>query len=100
MITNDTMLVQLTVGQLRDIIDDRVQQALQISTPDEDPLGTLVHGLDALAKFLGYSVPYTSVLVKSGKYKEAIVRGKGSRRISFYPKVLKKLLQEESLQTL
>lgn len=99
MITNDTMVVQLTVGQLCGIIDDRVRNAMAVKE-DPDPRGELVHGIKALAEFLGLSISTTSAIINEGRYKEAIVRREGSRRVSFFPKVLKRLLQEESLKTL
>lgn len=95
MITNDTLLVQLTVGQLRDIIDDRVSQVS--APPDPDPMGLPQHGLKTLADFLGYTIPHTSTLVNEGKYPEAICRLNG-RHIIWYPKVLSRLIQEESIQ--
>lgn len=99
-ITNDTMLVQLTVGQLRDIIDERVREAASAPQASADDPGPLEHGLVNLASHLGLSPEYTSHLVNQGRFNGAVVRRKGSRKISFYPKLLTKLLQKESEQTL
>lgn len=94
MISDSTMLVTLTAGELRSIIDERVQQALHPA--DSDPLGPLVWGNKALAEFLGCTPAHASVITQTGKYEGAIVHPHGSRRVAFYPKLLKQMIQNQS----
>ena len=91
------MLVQLTVGQLRDIITDFVQQIIATSLKaNNDPYGEVEHGLANFASYLGCTPQWASRLINEGKYNEALARPKGSRKIIFFPAVLKRLLVEEA----
>ena len=92
--TDNRMLVQLTVAELYDIIDERVASALGAQRPCETPgIGPMVWGIKSLANFLGCSVPHASVIVQSGKYADAIIHPEGSRRVAFFPEKLKQLLR-------
>lgn len=89
MITDDTMLVTLTAGQLRELIKSEIASAVSPApAADSDPFGEPVWGADALARYLNISPEWCSRIIKEGRYGDAIIREKGSRRIGFYPKRL------------
>lgn len=93
MIEDSTLLVTLTVGQIRELIDERVAQALA-TKKDDTGLGEPVWGIKELSKFLGLSKDYTSVIVSSGKYSGAII--KAGRKVGFYPKLLNEMLAKST----
>lgn len=94
MITDDTMLVTLTAGQLRELIQSEISNAAPSSTGDSDPYGTPVWGANALADYLGVSPEWCSKLIKQKKYGDAIIQERGSRRIGFYPKRLNEKIRQ------
>lgn len=66
-IPNDTRLIDLTVGQLRELIAESQPKKETQNAPDE-----YAYGIDGLAKTLGCGRSYAFYVKKSGIYKEAI----------------------------
>jgi len=99
MITDDTMLVTLTVGQLRETITGIVGEALAKTSPTpaqkpEDLYEELVWGQKALAEYLGVTPATCSKYIREERYGDAIVKEKGSRKVGFYPKLLNQKIRE------
>lgn len=73
-INPDTRIIDLTVGQLLDVVEDRVRAVLANKPTKQEGERRCVYGLKGLAKLLGCSKTTASRIKTSGKIDKAITQ--------------------------
>jgi len=73
-INDNTRVIDLTLGDLLDIVETRVRQVLNGTTPKEMEGRRYVYGLKGLMNLLGCSKTTASRLKQSGKLDAAITQ--------------------------
>lgn len=73
-INDNTRVIDLTLGDLLDIVETRVRQVLNGTTPKDTEKRRYVYGLKGLMNLLGCSKTTASRLKQSGKLDAAITQ--------------------------
>ena len=73
-INDNTRVIDLTLGDFLDIVETRVRQVLNGTTPNEAEKRRYVYGLKGLMTLLGCSKTTASRLKQSGKLDAAITQ--------------------------
>lgn len=73
-INPDTRIIDLTVGQLLDVVEDRVRAVLANKPTKQEGERCYVYGLKGLAKLLGCSKTTASRIKTSGEIDKAITQ--------------------------
>lgn len=73
-INDNTRVIDLTLGDLLDIVETRVRQILNGTTPKDTEKRRYVYGLKGLMNLLGCSKTTASRLKQSGKLDAAITQ--------------------------
>lgn len=73
-INPDTRIIDLTIGQLLDVVEDRVRAVLANKPTKQGGERRYVYGLKGLAKLLGCSKTTASRIKTSGKIDKAITQ--------------------------
>ena len=72
MIHPDTRIIDLTVTQLREVIDRAVEDSLRRRQPQENPTPRLVYGIKGIAEIFGVSERQARYIKSSGVISRAI----------------------------
>lgn len=70
----NTRIIDLTLGELLDAVEERVKETLAGKTPADDKKKRYVYGLKGLAKLFGCSKTTASRIKTSGKIDKAITQ--------------------------
>lgn len=73
----DKLLVQVTLGEIKQMISDAVREATLSALAEEEEKRRYVYGLAGLANLLGCSIATAERIKKSGVLDEAISQHKG-----------------------